>query len=256
MTEPLSSLRAASVPERPSLDGLEDKWAAYGRQQGTYAFDREAALAGPRRRSSRSTPRRRRPPARCTWATSSATPTPTASRATSGWPASTSSTRSAGTTTACPPRSGCRTTTACAATRASPRPGLRAALHAATPRAPRPPTRCRSPGRTSSSCATSSPSRRGGLRVALPPHRAQLRLVDHLPHHRRPLAGHRPAGVPAQPRPRRGLPGRGAGPVGRHVPDRGGPGRARGPRLPRPLPPGRLPRPDRRRCTSRPPAPS
>jgi valyl-tRNA synthetase len=48
MTEHLSSLRHASVPDRPSLDGLEDKWAAVWREQDTYAFDREAALAGPR----------------------------------------------------------------------------------------------------------------------------------------------------------------------------------------------------------------
>ena len=48
MTEPLSTLRAASVPERPSLDGLEDKWAAVWQAEDTYAFDREAALAGPR----------------------------------------------------------------------------------------------------------------------------------------------------------------------------------------------------------------
>ena len=48
MTEHLSSLRAASVPERPSLDGLEDKWAAVWQQENTYAFDRDAALAGPR----------------------------------------------------------------------------------------------------------------------------------------------------------------------------------------------------------------
>ena len=48
MTEPLSPYRAASVPERPSLDGLEDKWAAVWQEQDTYAFDREAALAGPR----------------------------------------------------------------------------------------------------------------------------------------------------------------------------------------------------------------
>jgi valyl-tRNA synthetase len=48
MTEHLSSSRAASVPDRPSLDGLEDKWGAVWREQGTYAFDREAALAAPR----------------------------------------------------------------------------------------------------------------------------------------------------------------------------------------------------------------
>jgi valyl-tRNA synthetase len=48
MTEHHSPSRAASVPDRPSLDGLEDKWAAVWEEQGTYAFDREAALAGPR----------------------------------------------------------------------------------------------------------------------------------------------------------------------------------------------------------------
>ncbi|HYN67356.1 MAG TPA: class I tRNA ligase family protein, partial [Ornithinibacter sp.] len=48
MTEHLPSLRAASVPDRPSLDGLEDKWAAVWQEQDTYAFDRERALAGPR----------------------------------------------------------------------------------------------------------------------------------------------------------------------------------------------------------------
>ena len=34
MTEHLSSLRAASVPDRPSLDGLEDKWAAAAEAKG------------------------------------------------------------------------------------------------------------------------------------------------------------------------------------------------------------------------------
>src|SRR5918995_1053309 len=48
MTEPFPSPRAASVPDRPSLDGLEDKWGPVWQEQGTYAFDREAALAGPR----------------------------------------------------------------------------------------------------------------------------------------------------------------------------------------------------------------
>ena len=55
--------------------------------------------------------------ARCTSGTSSPTPTPTWSPASSGCGASRSSTRWAGTTTACPPSAGCRTTTACAATR-------------------------------------------------------------------------------------------------------------------------------------------
>lgn len=48
MTEHLSTLRAASVPDRPSLDGLEEKWGAVWQEQETYRFDREAALAGPR----------------------------------------------------------------------------------------------------------------------------------------------------------------------------------------------------------------
>jgi valyl-tRNA synthetase len=48
MTEPFPSPRAASVPDRPSLDGLEDKWGPVWQEEGTYAFDREAALAGPR----------------------------------------------------------------------------------------------------------------------------------------------------------------------------------------------------------------
>jgi len=37
-----------ALPERPTLDGLEEKWGAVWREQGTYAFDRDAALAGER----------------------------------------------------------------------------------------------------------------------------------------------------------------------------------------------------------------
>ena len=57
----------------------------------------------------------------------------------------------------------------------------------------------------------------------------------------RALPAHLPAGLPAQPGPRRGLLHRGAVPVGRHLPDRGRPGGARGPGAPRRLPPARLP---------------
>ena len=32
-----------SIPERPSLDGIEDRWTAVWQEQGTYAFDRDAA---------------------------------------------------------------------------------------------------------------------------------------------------------------------------------------------------------------------
>jgi valyl-tRNA synthetase len=48
MTEHLSPSRAASIPDRPSLDGLEEKWGAVWSEHGTYTFDRDAALAGPR----------------------------------------------------------------------------------------------------------------------------------------------------------------------------------------------------------------
>ena len=36
------------VPEKPSLDGLEEKWVAAWASSDVYAFDRAAALAGPR----------------------------------------------------------------------------------------------------------------------------------------------------------------------------------------------------------------
>jgi valyl-tRNA synthetase len=38
-------VRATHIPERTSVDGLEEKWAQVWREQGTYTFDREAALA-------------------------------------------------------------------------------------------------------------------------------------------------------------------------------------------------------------------
>ncbi|PRY56314.1 valyl-tRNA synthetase [Knoellia remsis] len=48
MSASLTPPRAASIPERPSMDGLEDKWGQVWAEQGTYAFDRDAALAGDR----------------------------------------------------------------------------------------------------------------------------------------------------------------------------------------------------------------
>lgn len=36
------------IPERPTLDGIEDKWMQVWREQGIYAFDRERALSLPR----------------------------------------------------------------------------------------------------------------------------------------------------------------------------------------------------------------
>ena len=48
MPADLTPSRAATIPERPSLDGLEDKWGQVWAAQQTYGFDREAALAGDR----------------------------------------------------------------------------------------------------------------------------------------------------------------------------------------------------------------
>ena len=48
MTADSTSSSAARIPERPSLDGLEDKWTQVWREQDTYAFDRDRALAGER----------------------------------------------------------------------------------------------------------------------------------------------------------------------------------------------------------------
>ncbi|MFN2318543.1 MAG: valine--tRNA ligase [Dermatophilaceae bacterium] len=45
MTLDLASSRAASIPERPSLEGLEEKWTQVWSEEQTYAFDRERALA-------------------------------------------------------------------------------------------------------------------------------------------------------------------------------------------------------------------
>ena len=38
----------AVVPEKPSLDGIEEKWVTRWAAEDTYAFDRSAALAAPR----------------------------------------------------------------------------------------------------------------------------------------------------------------------------------------------------------------
>src|SRR4028119_2312881 len=39
---PTSTAPSVTVPEAVSLDGLEDKWGAVWREQGTYEFDRTA----------------------------------------------------------------------------------------------------------------------------------------------------------------------------------------------------------------------
>jgi len=50
MTDPARQHRAVTMPDKPSVDGLEDKWARVWAEQGTYTFDRTAALALPRDR--------------------------------------------------------------------------------------------------------------------------------------------------------------------------------------------------------------
>ncbi|MFK5645593.1 valine--tRNA ligase [Ornithinimicrobium sp. LYQ121] len=50
MTSParLAAPRPATLPERPSVDGLEDRWVQVWRERGANAFDRDAALAADR----------------------------------------------------------------------------------------------------------------------------------------------------------------------------------------------------------------
>jgi valyl-tRNA synthetase len=50
MTNPAPQQRAVTTPDKPSPDGLEDKWMRVWTEQGTYAFDRSAALSLPRDR--------------------------------------------------------------------------------------------------------------------------------------------------------------------------------------------------------------
>ena len=75
-----------------------------------------------------------------------------------------------------------------------------------------------------------------------------LRLVAEVRDDQRRQPAHEPAGVPAQPRPRRGLQRRGADGVGRRRPHGRRPGRDRGPRAARRLPPAGVPRARRRRA--------
>ena len=72
------------------------------------------------------------------------------------------------------------------------------------------------------------------------PGRPERRLGADLHDDRPGQPARQPARVPAQPRPRRGLRAGGAHPVGRRLPHGRGAGRARGPRDARRLPPGRL----------------
>ena len=72
------------------------------------------------------------------------------------------------------------------------------------------------------------------------PPRPVGRLDADLRDDRRPRPARRPAGVPAQPRPRRGVRDRGADALGRRLQDRRRAGRARRPRAAGRLPPDRL----------------
>ncbi|MEO6142743.1 MAG: valine--tRNA ligase, partial [Dermatophilaceae bacterium] len=50
MTHPAPQLHTVAMPDKPSIDGLEEKWARVWAEQGTYKFDRIAAMSGPRDR--------------------------------------------------------------------------------------------------------------------------------------------------------------------------------------------------------------
>ena len=175
------------VPEKPTLDGLEERWAQVWATQGTYRFDRTQDRGA---RSSRSTRRRRR----CRVAAHRARvllhphrhhrPLPAHARARR------SSTRWAGTTTACPPSGACRTTSTCAATRRCP-----TTRRSSRPTEPPKQARCRSAA-PQLHRAVRAAHRRGreGLRGAVAPARAVGRLVADLRDDRRALAAGSPSG--------------------------------------------------------------
>ena len=104
--------------------------------------------------------------------------------------------------------------------------------------------------------------RRGPVRGAVAPPGPERGLVPDLPDHRRARPQGRPGRLPAQPRARGGLPGGRPRTVGRDLRHGGGPGRAPVARVPRLLPPHRLPPPSRRgpgappTSAWRPPAPN
>ena len=86
---------------------------------------------------------------------------------------------------------------------------------------------------------------RAGLRGRVAPARAVGRLAALLHDDRRALPADQPGGVPAQPGPGRGLPAGGPDPLGRRRPHGRRPGRDGGPGDARRVPPARVP-PDRR----------
>ncbi|MGI8718392.1 MAG: class I tRNA ligase family protein, partial [Lapillicoccus sp.] len=48
MTPVYPAARTAAVPEKPSVDGLEEKWSGVWAEEGTYRFDRARAMSGGR----------------------------------------------------------------------------------------------------------------------------------------------------------------------------------------------------------------
>ena len=116
MAEPFHVREPSTVPEKPTVDGLEVNWTGALGGRG----DLPLRPGPPPRTSTASTPRRRRSRANCTSATSSATPRATSSPGSGACAAATSFTRWAGTTTGCRPSAASRTTSGCAVTRRCP----------------------------------------------------------------------------------------------------------------------------------------
>ena len=224
-----------TIPDKPTLDGLEARWAE--------RWDADGHLPlRPRRRArdevfSIDTPPPTVSAARCTSATSSATPTPTPSPATSACAASEVFYPMGWDDNGLPTE---RRVQNYFGVRCDPspalRPGLRAAVRGDPPKDHRAIADLAGP--TSSSCASELTGddeqafealfRRLGLSVDWT---LLYTTIDDRSRARQP------AGLPAQPRPRRGVPAGGADAVGRRLPHRRRPGRAGGPRAARRLPP-------------------
>ncbi len=245
MTDAYQNPRPAAVPDKPALDGLEAVWSVRWEADQVYRFDRSrprgrglldrhaaahrVRVAARRARVLLHPHRHHRP-------------LPADDRQ------GRSSTRSAGTTTGCRPSGGCRTSTGCGATRRCPTTRASPAPRAGRARPSMPVSRRNFIELCERLTALDERAfeetwRRIGLSVDWS--LLYTTISDDEP------AG-LAAGVPAQPGAGRGVPGRGADAVGRHVPDRGRAGRARGPRVRRARSTGSpSTRPTGRRCGSR-----
>ena len=234
--DPTAPGTTVGVPEKPSIDGLEEKWVARWASEDTYAFDRAAALDP-------ATPREQ--------IYSIDTPPPTASGSLHvghvfsythtdfiaryqrmrgkhvfypmGWDDNGLPTE--------------RRVQNYFGVRCDPVAALRPVVHPAGEAGEGPAAGLAPQLRRAVHAADGGG--RGGVREALAPRRPVGGLVERLPDHLGDLPGDRAADVPAQPGPRRGLRPGGADPLGRHLPHRRRPGRARGPRAARRLPPDR-----------------